>query len=75
MPLINYKKSLNKDLLNGIDEPTWTPRGIKFRKGSIPATIILLYAIEKVSNLISYKINYDIKSVVSYLEKCYLGNW
>ena len=30
-----------KDIKDGIDEPNWTPRGVRYRKGSIPATILL----------------------------------
>lgn len=58
---------------NGLDEPMWTPRGIRYRKGSIPATIIFLYAIENASELVNYEIEYDMRSIIEYLEKCYLG--
>ncbi len=63
-----------KDIKDGIDEPNWTPRGVRYRKGSIPATILLLYAVEETCGLIGYEFRYDIKSVVDYLEFCYLGN-
>lgn len=63
-----------KDIKDGIDEPNWTPRGVRYRKGSIPATILLLYAVEETCRLIDYEFRYNIKSVLEYLELCYLGN-
>ncbi len=72
--LDKLQEVLKRDLLSGIDEPVWTPRGIKYTKGSIPATIILLYAIEKATILIDYKIKYDINTILKYLEQCYLDN-
>jgi len=65
---------LDTDLTNGINEPTFSPRGIKYRKGSIPATIILIYAIEKASELINFNFKYDIYAVIKFLESCYLRN-
>ncbi len=70
--LENILNSIN--LEKGLDEPMWTPRGIKYRKGSIPATIILLYALDETCKLIDYELKFDIKKVVNYLENCYLGN-
>jgi len=65
---------LKIDISQGIDEPVWTPRGVRYRKGSIPATIILIYAIEDTSRLINTNFQYDIKGVLKYLEECYLGD-
>ncbi|OPY14622.1 MAG: hypothetical protein A4E66_00345 [Syntrophus sp. PtaB.Bin001] len=75
MALDALQKIFNeKDMTQGLEEPTWTPRGIRLRKGSIPATIILLYAIDETTKLIDYKFIYNIKAILDYLALCYLGN-
>jgi len=63
-----------KNIIEGIDEPNWTPRGVKVRKGSIPATILLLYAIDDTTKLIEYEFKYDASTILDYLSLCYIGN-
>lgn len=61
------------DITQGLDEPMWTPRGVKYRKGSIPSTIIFLYSIEEATKLINYDFKYESNKIIDYLSSCYLG--
>lgn len=58
----------------GIEEPVLTPRGLIYRKGSIPATILLIESASEAAKLISYNFNFDTEKIVEYLKKCYIGN-
>jgi len=58
---------------SGLNEPVWTPEGVKFRTGSIPASILLLYAIDETCRLIPYNFTYSLEEVLKFLELCYLG--
>lgn len=58
----------------GSDEPVITPRGIKYRKGSIPATIILLEAALEASELLSISLEIKYDQLINYMRNCYIGN-
>ena len=58
---------------NGIDEPTLTPRGLRYRKGSIPATILLMYAAKEASNLLQREFKCDMHRLESYIASCHVG--
>jgi hypothetical protein len=62
------------NISEGVNEPMWTPRGVRFRKGSIPATILLLCSIEETARLLHYDFEYDLEGVLDFLELCYLGS-
>ncbi len=57
----------------GIDEPVWTPRGIVQRRGSIPATILLLEAAMDAAGMLEQEFHFNVLPLVDYLQKCYLG--
>ncbi|MCM8769105.1 MAG: hypothetical protein NC911_05455 [Candidatus Omnitrophica bacterium] len=63
----------SQDIHKGLDEPMWTPFGVKYRKGSIPATILLVYATCQASELIGYNLFCDFGKVLQFLRLCYLG--
>jgi hypothetical protein len=62
------------NICEGLDEPNWTPRGLRYRKGSIPSTVLLLYAAQEAASLIGYDFKYDMNGVLDFLERCYLGH-
>jgi hypothetical protein len=57
----------------GIDEPTLTPRGLRYRKGSIPATILLVYAAQEASRVLEENFRFDFEGLLSYLARCHMG--
>ncbi|MBW2028505.1 MAG: hypothetical protein JRJ31_05450 [Deltaproteobacteria bacterium] len=63
----------NSTLRNGIDEPFISPRGLRSRKGSIPATIILFEYAEEAAGLLHVQMNWDTDLFLSFIERCYLG--
>jgi len=63
----------SKSIKEGFDEPMITPRGVFHRKGSIPATILLIESATEAARIIGYDFNFDVDSVVEYLKHCYLG--
>jgi len=58
---------------SGLNEPVWTPEGVRFRTGSIPASILFLYAIDETCRLIPYNFTYSIEEVLKFIKLCYLG--
>lgn len=62
-----------KKIIDGLDDPVLTPRGLRYRRGSIPATILLLESILETIKIISYKFEFNKPDLVSYLKKCYIG--
>jgi len=61
-------------LQDGFNEPQWTPRGVRYRKGSIPATTLFLTSLRDATDLLGIPLIYDEKSIVTFLMNCYLGN-
>ena len=61
-------------LEKGLDEPMITPQGIKYRRGSIPATILLLESVVESAGLISYDFQFDFERMIKHLKTCYMGN-
>lgn len=57
----------------GIDEPTLTPRGLRYRKGSIPATILLVFAAQEAANILQQDFSFDAEGLHSYLANCHMG--
>jgi len=64
----------DKPVGDGLEEPVLTPRGLDYRKGSIPATILLLESATEAADLISYGFDFRAKEIIEYLKKCYIGN-
>ncbi len=64
-----------QNLYSGLSEPMWTPRGTRFRQGSIPATAILLDAFWSGMEMLSRNPPpEDWSTLVAFLRSCYLGH-
>ena len=64
----------NEQLELGIDEPVYALREIKYRKGSIPSTILLLFALKESLELLGDSSFFiDTKIISKFLNKCKLG--
>jgi hypothetical protein len=61
-------------IVRGLDEPVYTPRGVIWRKGSIPATILFLESIIESSQLLDKDYGWCRPfEYLKYLERCYIG--
>jgi hypothetical protein len=59
----------------GLSEPMWTPRGTRFRQGSIPATAILLDAFWAATEMLGKDLpKEDWPALIAFLHECYLGH-
>ena len=59
-----------KSLVNGIDEPLVTFRGINYRRGSIPATILLVFALQEAALLLDETIDINLGDLSKYVKAC-----
>lgn len=60
-------------LINGIDEPQVTFRGINYRKGSIPATVLLVFAMKEAALLLNEPYDLILNDLNDYLNSCQIS--
>ena len=68
--------ALNRDCLSNcatLNEPFWTPRGIRTVAGSIPATVILWHALTKNHNVNPSELAGLENHISTFLKECYKG--
>lgn len=62
-----------QNIYTGLDEPLWKPTGVVFKKGSIPATALLLCAFWNTMDLLEKNIEMEKwEDLISFLKRCYL---
>ena len=64
-----------QDIYGGLSEPVWKPRGVRFKKGSIPATALLLDAFWDATEMLAKNPERENwPKLLAFLEACYLGH-
>ena len=64
-----------QSIYGGLSEPVWKPRGVQFKKGSIPATALLLDAFWDATERLGKRVEKeDWPGLVDFLKGCYLGH-
>lgn len=60
-------------LNEGIDEPQVTFRGVNYRKGSIPATVLLVFAMKEAALLLNEPYDLILNGLNDYLKSCQIS--
>lgn len=69
----SYALLQSTSLSNGIDEPQVTFRGVKPRKGSIPATVLLVFALKEAAELLDKNLDLNLSDLSLYLSTCQIS--
>lgn len=67
--------SLDSNILDALAEPKWTPRGVIYKRGSIPASILLWDSLNQCDSLLSSQYALSLNSILDpFIDKCRISN-